>query len=191
MLDCQKRMLVDLIESYFMELLNTGKSWGDHIIPPETWEKIASVVNAMGPHHKNALGWKLLYEKMKSETKEKVGAQRRYINKTGSGLPQDQLSDLDIKITSLCGKNHFDGLQGLSECGFPGRKFIFNLSLNAISGPALQSTQNKKIISVFNQTFFLFKESRSQSSSRGLVGSLNTFGNSLGNASTGMYNEIS
>lgn len=115
-----------------------GKPWGDHTIMDEAWAKIAVVVNEAGPHSKNAGGWKLFFEQLKSKAKQKVGAQRRYINKTGSGVPSTQLNDVDFKIASLYGKNHFDGLQGVRECGFPGRKFTSNPILNAIPEKPLQ-----------------------------------------------------
>lgn len=79
---------------------------------------------------------------MKSDAKRKVWAQRQYINKTGGGLPSVQ-NNLEFKITSLYGRNHFDGLQGVRECGFPGRKFASNPLLKAIPEKPLQNNSNE------------------------------------------------
>lgn len=95
--ECQKKMLVDLIENYFMQLLQKGKSWGTHIIPEKTWLNVSSILNDMRPPCKNADEWKLHFDKMKSETKAKVGAHRQYLNRTGSGLPLTPLSELKKK----------------------------------------------------------------------------------------------
>lgn len=61
-----------------------------------------------------------------------------FITKTGGGFFLDQLSELEIILTSVYGKNHFDRQQGIHECGFPDQirlsGFVFTYSIHRLTG---------------------------------------------------------
>lgn len=131
----QETLLVEMIESHFLEYLQREKSWGDHIIQ---WDELAAILNDMGPPFKSGTEWSECFEKMKQQTHRKVAMLRHHQNKTGGGSSSGiELSGIEDKILMIYGKDHFDKIQGVGECGMERGQFERISCLDSISAAPL------------------------------------------------------
>ncbi len=64
----QANMLFDMVRSYYYQ--QSDKQYG-HVIPDETWNVIASVLNDMGPPFRDGIGWSYHYAYLREKRKSR------------------------------------------------------------------------------------------------------------------------
>ncbi|KAJ6639724.1 hypothetical protein Bhyg_12471 [Pseudolycoriella hygida] len=115
-LQTQKKLLVQLVENFFIRTMGHCNDVNFENIDLKTWDRFACILNSKGPR-KSASQWKSSFYYMKNRIRKSV----EMIRQTDANV-KENLSELDFKLYSMSPSGFFGALeevQGLNAADIP------------------------------------------------------------------------